>query len=225
MGIVPASVGPLLLALPCVVACIAPSSAPSPEPSSPGCGSEQETARAQWGRLAPWRPLPTRPESGRASLERHAGPSGEGEHVQARKNDPRIALVGRVLRRFSVDELPRLIDVPARGMSLVGPRAPILDADRDVEARCVSGPARSRASRVPGSRREARQAVPRASRNTGRRRRRRSVEGSRAIGDRCRRQQKRAHPGRGCPQDSDSHRCSRLLPQTPRASRAARRRR
>ena len=53
--------------------------------------------------------------------------------VQARREDIRVTRVGRWLRRWSIDELPQLINVIKGDMSLVGPRPHALSHNREYE--------------------------------------------------------------------------------------------
>jgi polysaccharide biosynthesis protein PslA len=54
---------------------------------------------------------------------------------QATRDDPRLTRIGRLLRRWNIDEIPQLFNVLTGDMSLVGPRPHALSHDHDYAQR------------------------------------------------------------------------------------------
>jgi putative colanic acid biosynthesis UDP-glucose lipid carrier transferase len=68
----------------------------------------------------------------------HDGQAEDPSMPQARRDDPRVTRVGRILRRTSIDELPQLFNVLRGDMSLVGPR-PHAVAHNEHYAKVIDG--------------------------------------------------------------------------------------
>jgi exopolysaccharide biosynthesis polyprenyl glycosylphosphotransferase len=93
--------------------------------TSPGPAFYRQTRLGSDGRpftMFKLRSMTTDADTRLADLAEHS--DGNGTLFKIRQ-DPRVTPVGRVLRRYSVDELPQLINVVRGEMSLVGPRPPL----------------------------------------------------------------------------------------------------
>lgn len=79
---------------------------------------------------------------------------GAGGMLFKMRDDPRVTPVGRILRRYSIDELPQFINVLKGDMSVIGPRPPLRrevdNYDGDVKRRLLVKPGVSGLWQVSG---------------------------------------------------------------------------
>ncbi|WP_127132302.1 sugar transferase [Georgenia sp. SYP-B2076] len=93
--------------------------------TSPGPAFYRQTRVGAHGRrftMYKLRSMTTDADRRLADLAQHS--DGNGTLFKMRQ-DPRVTPLGRVLRRYSIDELPQLWNVVRGDMSLVGPRPPL----------------------------------------------------------------------------------------------------
>jgi lipopolysaccharide/colanic/teichoic acid biosynthesis glycosyltransferase len=86
-----------------------------------------QTRVGRWGREFPFpkfRSMVANSDKLRQQLLQ-ANDHGDGGITFKMKRDPRITPIGRIIRKFSIDEMPQLWCVLQGDMSLVGPRPPI----------------------------------------------------------------------------------------------------
>jgi Undecaprenyl-phosphate galactose phosphotransferase WbaP len=70
-------------------------------------------------------------------LQNNPDMKAEYEVTHKLKNDPRLTRIGKFMRKFSIDELPQLINVVKGEMSLVGPR-PFLSHEIEFYKNCYT---------------------------------------------------------------------------------------
>ena len=72
-----------------------------------------------------------------------AGHEANGDKVYKLQDDPRLISIGAFIRKYSIDELPQLLNVLKGDMSLIGPRPPVpyeVEVYREWHRRRFEGP-------------------------------------------------------------------------------------
>jgi len=86
-------------------------------------------------RILKFRSMYTDADARRAELVAVAAAGGAAKGLFKMKDDPRVTPIGKILRRYSLDELPQLINVLRGEMSLVGPRPALPDEVADYDSK------------------------------------------------------------------------------------------
>ena len=77
----------------------------------------------------------------------------KGQEVM--KDDPRVTVIGKILRRTKIDELPQVLNVLKHDMSLIGPRpervASLADYDDEISKRLDMLPGITGLAQVSGN--------------------------------------------------------------------------
>jgi len=89
---------------------------------SPGAALFRQTRVGENGRLFEMWKFRTMSIDAEQRQEEVIVESADGDIIHKSPDDPRVTRIGKVLRKYSLDELPQLFNVISGDMSLVGPR-------------------------------------------------------------------------------------------------------
>jgi exopolysaccharide biosynthesis polyprenyl glycosylphosphotransferase len=114
----------LAVSVPCLILCLPflPLVVLAIRIDSPGATLiKQERVGENCQRFGMWK-FRTMVENAEQLLPNVVVEMADGQIVHKHRDDPRVTRVGGILRRYSIDELPQLVNVIKGEMSLVGPR-------------------------------------------------------------------------------------------------------